>query len=164
VLVVFEAKAGASAARELTYAAGSISGLTAAERAELRAEARETLKVLQEDAQSTGKPVTQTIEDIEKQIIQSERGGQIRRDIERGAPAVGETGVTASVGGKETTVVLSPTKTTFVGVLPTGIRAGTLEGQAKQEGVMFRVLRIDVTSSDLESLASDLRKELSSTK
>ena len=89
VCAVFEAKAGKSAARELSLKRNSISGLTQGERDELRACAKDVWREQRDEAVAAGKAFKKSVEDVEKEFIQSELGGQVRRDVkERRVEAV----------------------------------------------------------------------------
>jgi hypothetical protein len=152
VLAIFEAKAGQNAARELSIASTSMSELSKAERIELRAYAKDVYSELLEEARLRGTTVTKTIDDVEKEIILSEKGGQIRRDIER------LHGSTIKIAGVETTVAVSPQKTKFFGVVPQGIRFGNIETELKSLGYKFEFLGIEITQSDLQKIAEEIMK------
>src|SRR5207249_1109840 len=67
IKVIFEARAGKSAARELRVSKGGISSLSETERAQLRAEAMRTYRTLQRRAELEGTKFTRKFEDIEKE-------------------------------------------------------------------------------------------------
>ena len=158
VLSVFEAKAGKAAARELALAPGSLADLTRAERSELRAYANDILRDLRDRAAKTGgPPVTKTVEDIEREVILSEKGGQVRRDIERLT-----TSGKVFIGGVETGIELSPRTTTFRGVLPKDVRSGSIERELAGQGFVFEALKLDVKQSDLAAIAEELENALPS--
>jgi hypothetical protein len=154
---VFEAKAGKHAARELSFARDSLSGLTKEEVAELRANAKDVLLEQRAAAKAAKQPFNKTLDDIMKEYAVSERGGQVRRDIER--LASGSTGPTkVRVGTQEIEVVFSPTRTKFFGVIPKGVRSATIEAQLAAEKVTFEILGVDLTSSQLDDIAKKLVK------
>lgn len=158
ILTIFEAKAGKAAARELKLASSSMAELSAADRTELRRYARDLLRDLREQAAATGQPVTSTVEDIERELILTERGGQVRRDIERLAPSESETSTKIYVGGVETRAVVSPKGIKIVGVLPGDLKPGNLAVDIKQLGYAFDILNVDAKAADLTNLAEDLVK------
>jgi hypothetical protein len=158
IVTIFEAKAGEAAVRELKLASSHLSELSVADRTELRRYSRDLLRELQEKAAVTGKPVTKTVEDIEREIILTERGGQVRRDIERLAPSLGETSTRIYVGGVETRAVVSPKASKFIGVLPRDVKSGNIKADVEQLGYAFDVLNVEAKSADLKSLAEDIAK------
>jgi len=153
IAAVFEAKAGPHAARELSFARGTISGLTQAERNELRAGARDVWRDRREAAQAAGQPFNETVEQVEREFILSERGGQVRRDIERLSPGT-DGPARLRIGTEELPVDFAPTRTKFFGVIPRGVRAGTIEGQLAAERVTFEILGVDVTTLQLDEAAA----------
>lgn len=152
IAAVFEAKAGKNAARELSLKKGGISSLTQAERDELRAAAKDAWLDARDAAKAAGQPFKKSIEDVEKEFIQSELGGQVRRDVERLAD-----GASIRVGAADYTVKLSPTKTKFFGVLPRDVSAATIGAQLKESGFTFEILGVDITASKLKDIASSLQ-------
>lgn len=156
VVAIFEAKAGKNAARELSFSRGSLSSLTDAERAELRANAKDVWREQRQEARAAGKRFTKSLEDVEKEYALSERGGQVRRDIER--LAEGDTGLARiRVGTQTHPVRLSPTKTKFFGVLPRGVRTATIEKQLKDSGFAYEILGVNITDRDLKAIAARLQ-------
>lgn len=152
VLAIFEAKAGQRAARELSLASSSISALTKEERTELRAYAKDVyLELLEENRLKDG-AFTKTIEDIEKEIILSEKGGQIRRDLER----LHESSI--KIAGVLTPVNVSPQKTKFFGVVPQGVKYGNMETELKSQGYKFEFLGIKISFTDLQKAADEILK------
>lgn len=155
IAAVFEAKAGKSAARELSYKSGGKASLTNAEKLELRANAKDVWRDQRDEALAAGKKYTRTIEQIEKEYILSEKGGQVRRDIERlGIGTAGPTEI--RIGAETFDVRISPTKTKFFGVVPKGVNAKTIEKQLSNEGVTYEILGVDISAKDLKSIASEL--------
>jgi hypothetical protein len=156
VAAVFEAKAGKHAARELSLKRASLSGLTDAERTELRANAKDVWREQRAEARAAGKPFKKTLEQVEKEYALSELGGQVRRDVER--LAEGTTGPSRiRVGTQEFTVRMSPTRTKFFGVLPSDVRAATIEAQLKEIGFSYEILGVDIKASALKDIASSLQ-------
>lgn len=152
VAAVFEAKAGKHAARELALKKGGISSLTEAERLELRAFAKDVWLEERDAAKAAGKAYKKTIEDVEKEFIQTEWGGQVRRDIERLADDA-----TVKIGGQDYVVKLSPTKTKFFGVLPKDVNASAIEAQLKESKFAYEILGVDVTSGKLKDMAASMK-------
>lgn len=156
ICAVFEAKAGKSAARELSLKRNSISGLTQGERNELRAYAKDVWLDQRAEALAAKKPFKKSVEDVEKEMIQSELGGQVRRDIERLADA--GSGLTKiRIGTEEIAVRMSPTRTKFFGVLPQDVGAGTIEAQLKAGGYSYEILGVDIKSAKLKQIAAELK-------
>ena len=156
IAAVFEAKAGKNAARELSVKRGSLSTLNEAERAELRANAKDVWLEQRDAAKAAGQPFKKTVEDVEREYILSERGGQVRRDVERLADAV-EGNCRIRVGTQELAVKLSPTKTKFFGVLPKDVRAATIEAELKDSGFAYEILGVDIKASALKDIAEKLK-------
>lgn len=165
IVTIFEAKAGtAKNARELSFASGSISGLTIDERLELRAVARDDFRSLRARARRTGASFPTTaaeiqtmIDQLERQIILTEKGGQVLRDIER--LSENENGALARliIGTEETQVRISPTQTKIFGVLPKNIKPGNMERDLQQARYKFEVLGMNVTDKELVELTQILR-------
>lgn len=156
IAAVFEAKAGKSAARELSFHRSSISSLTGAERAELRANAKDVWLEQRDAATAAGRPFKKKIEDVEKEYALSELGGQVRRDVER--LAAGTSGLASiRVGTQTFKVRISPTKTKFFGVLPGDVRAATIEQQLKDSGFAYEILGVGMKASALKDVAAKLQ-------
>ncbi|MCE5324673.1 pre-toxin TG domain-containing protein [bacterium] len=156
IVAIFEAKAGKYAARELSLASTSISSLSKLERAELRAFAKDVWRDGREVARLQGKAYNQTIEQIEREIIQTERGGQIRRDIER---IYGdEASLThIQIGTKDTVVRVSPTKTKFFGVLPKDVNCSLIKKELKESKFNFEIIGVDINQKDLKEAAAEMK-------
>jgi hypothetical protein len=155
IAAVFEAKAGKSAARELSYKGGGKSSLTKAEKLELRANAKDVWRDQREEALAKGKEYTKTIDDVEKEYVLSERGGQVRRDIERlGASTKGPAQI--RIGAETFTVQMSPTKTKFFGIVPKGVNTKNIEKQLAREGASYEILGVDINTKDLKSIAEEM--------
>lgn len=152
IAAVFEAKAGKHAARELAFKKGGISSLTEAERLELRAFAKDVWLEERDAAKAAGKAYKKMIEDVEKEFIQTEWGGQVRRDIERLADDA-----TVKIGGQDYVVKLSPTRTKFFGVLPKDVNASAIEAQLKENKFAYEILGVDVTSTKLKDMAASMK-------
>ena len=162
IVAIFEAKAGKSAARELRLASESISSLSAADRAELRAYALDVARSRANQARLNGRPFPKTIDEIEESIRQvereialSEQGGQVRRDIERLAGGDGST-TAIWLGEDYMPVKISPKHTKVFGVLPTDVRVGNMESQLQGLGFNFEVLGMNVTEKELVDLSTNL--------
>lgn len=164
IVAVFEAKAGAAAARELPRASGSIAQLTKSEQDELRAFARDEFRAQRARARRSGAPfptrqsdIDDMIRGIEHDIIQSEQGGQIRRDVERLAENEDGTPAMLFIGTTPTPVRISPTGTKFFGVLPKNVRPGNMERDLQRLGYRFEVLGMNVTDKELIELSQNLQ-------
>ncbi len=153
---IFEAKAGQRAARELSLSSGGRSALSEADRLELRAYARDIYRELQERARLEGTGVNANIEDIERMVVMSERGGQIRRDIERLAADADGNLTNLFIGGVETPVQVSPTRTRMIGVVPKDLRTRNIQDTLEGLDYNFEVWGIDITASDIQSIAREL--------
>lgn len=151
IAAVFEAKAGKSAARELSLKNGGISSLTKAERQELRANAKDVWREQREEALAAGKPFKKTLDEVEKEYALSELGGQVRRDIER------LFGAQIRVGTEIFKTTLSPTRTKFFGVLPRDVRAATIEKQLKESGFSYEIIGADIKAKDLAAIGEKLK-------
>lgn len=156
IAAVFEAKAGRRAARELSLASGSISSLSAAERAELRAYARDVLREQRAAAQEAGTPFSKTLDEVEREVALSERGGQVRRDIERLSQNADGTLAQIRLGSDLIPVRLSPTRTKFFGVLPRDVNRSLIERELTEAGFSFEIIGVDISQRDLQSIASDM--------
>ena len=155
IAAVFEAKAGQRAARELSLTSGSISSLTSAERAELRANAKDVLREQRATAQGTGQPFNKTIEDVEREYVQSELGGQVGRDIERlseNADGLAQ----IRIGTDLLSVRLSPTRTKFFGVLPRDVNPSIIERELREAQFNFEIVGVDISQRDLRTVASEM--------
>ncbi len=156
IVAIFEAKAGKSAARELSLARGSISSLSDADRLELRAYSKDVWREERDEAKALGQRFIRTIDDVEKEIALSEIGGQVRRDVER--LSEGTTGhARIRVGTQEFVVRISPNKTKFFGVLPGDVRASTIEAQLKETGYSYEILGADIKAGALKDIAASLQ-------
>ena len=154
VLAVFEAKAGPKAARELSFARASISDLTGAEKTELRAFAKDTFREQRSLAKAAGKPYTKTLEQVEREMVQSERGGQIRRDIERLTKDY-----KINVGIQTLPITFSPTKTKFFALVPNDLSSrglATIRAELAAENVTFEVIDAGLSTKQLDDAASSL--------
>ncbi|MEU4711631.1 pre-toxin TG domain-containing protein [Nocardia salmonicida] len=151
IVAVFEAKAGKSAARELSLKGGSISSLTKAERRELRANAKDVWREQREEALAAGKPFKKALNEVEKEYALSELGGQVRRDIERLSDAQ------IRVGTETFKTTLSATRTKFFGILPRDVRAATIEKQLKESGFSYEIIGADIKAKDLAAIGEKLK-------
>jgi hypothetical protein len=155
IAAVFEAKAGRQAARELSFTRSSISNLSKGELAELRANAKDVWREQRDAARAARQPYTRTVDDVMTEYALSEKGGQVRRDIERLAAGT-DGAVTLRVGTEELPVVFSPTRTKFFGVIPRGVPRATIEKELTDLKVTFEILGVDATSRDLDGIATQL--------
>ena len=155
ITAIFEAKAGKSAARELSVAKGSWSSLSAEAKGELLANAKDVWRSRAAKAKRHGQPFTQTIEQIMDEYKLAELGGQVRRDIERLAAAGGKN--TLQVGSETLVVNMSPNNTKFFGVVPKNIGTATIEAQLKAEKVSYELIAVDIKDTQLKSLAEKMK-------
>jgi hypothetical protein len=152
IVMVFEAKSGRSASRELRIGKGGYSSLTDAQKVELRAEAESVFQRLKRRAELQGQPFKKKIEDIEKEIIEdikfAEEGGQVRRDVERlsedsrGKPAkifIGDLPEPVPVG-------ISPTRTKFVGIVPSDVDQIGIREAVQKLGYSFEIIGTALSS------------------
>jgi hypothetical protein len=155
---VFEAKAGRYASRELSFASGSVSKLTDKQRAELRAIAKDIHATQQAQAQRAGQKYNKKIEDVEKEVAMSERGGQVRRDVERLSEDVYGVPAMVFIGDMPNPVPvrISPTRTRFFGLLPKDASRTTIERQLMEGGFSFEILGVDMTSGQLKGISEKL--------
>jgi hypothetical protein len=155
IVAVFEAKAGESAARQLSISKGSLSSLTKDELAELRANAKDVLRDHRLEANRTGQTYNQTLDNVMPEYALSERGGQVRRDIERLAPSGAK--AVLKVGSERLTVNMSPTNTKFFGITPKNVTTNTIEAELKAEKVNYEIIGVDIKESELKSLAEKMK-------
>jgi hypothetical protein len=156
VAAVFEAKAGKRAARELSLKSGSLSKLTDEELAELRANAKDVWREQRDAAKAAGAPFNKSLSDVEKEYALSERGGQIRRDVERLAEGGGGL-ARIRVAGQAMPVRISPTRTKFFGVLPRDVGAATIERELKESGFAYEILGVDIKAARLKEISEKLK-------
>ncbi|KAH8652618.1 hypothetical protein BGZ60DRAFT_436208 [Tricladium varicosporioides] len=160
ILAIFEAKAGRDGARELSFLKGSLEKLTAKEKKELRAYAKEIMAEEKEIAEDAGRLYSRTVEDIEKEVIHEEPG-QIRRDLERLDATVNkETGANIlpkiRIGSREVEVKLnSISKTKIFGIVPKGVRISTIQKEVPKE-FLFEAIAAPIHRKDLQAVANDL--------
>ncbi|PZV19512.1 MAG: hypothetical protein DCF20_00405 [Pseudanabaena sp.] len=156
IAAVFEAKAGRQAARELSLAKGSISSLTEAERAELRAYARDVLREQQAAAREVGKPLNKTLDEVEREIALSEKGGQIQRDIERLSENADGTLARIRIGATTLPVRFSPTRAKFFGVLPRDVNRSIIENELREAKFNFEIIGVDISQRNLKDIADGM--------
>lgn len=164
IAAIFEAKAGRYAARELRVASGGISSLSAAERAELRAAARDCFYARANRARLKNQPYPAKAEDIEaaidkieREFVQTEQGGQVRRDIERLDVDVDNNPTVIQVGEDFLPVHVSPKHTKVFGVLPKDVHPGNMAAELQGQGYNFEVLGMNVTQKELVDLSNSLK-------
>ncbi|NMR20210.1 pre-toxin TG domain-containing protein [Cellulomonas fimi] len=152
IVAVFEAKAGASSAEKLHI--GS-SKQTKADQRELRRYARDVLEELEERAKLEGTKVTETVESIMEGVIKTEKGGQIRRSLER----LTEQGMWVNSQKVDVTIDLARTK--WFGVVPRDVPAAVAKEVLTKQGIKnFDVLGMDVLEKDLLDAAKSLLTSL----
>jgi hypothetical protein len=156
IVAVFEAKAGQNAARELSKSKGSLSSLTEAERAELRAYARDILRDRRLEARRNGKLYRKKLADIMREIALSEHGGQVRRDIERLSQSTAGRAV-LNVGSELIPVSISVQKTKFFGIVPKNTTTKTIEAQLQKEKFRYEMIAVDVKASELKTLSEKMK-------
>jgi hypothetical protein len=152
IAAVFEAKAGKRAARELSYASSGVSKLTEDQRLQLRAAAKDEWLEQRQMARDAKQPFTKTVEDVEKEYIQSEQGGQVRRDVER---LVEDKKI--RVGTQILPIRISPKFTKFFGILPKDVPASAIERQLKECGYTFEIFGVNLRSKDFTDIAAKLK-------
>jgi hypothetical protein len=149
---VFEAKAGPNGARELSFTAAAA---TDAQKAELRAAARHELADMLAQAKLDGTKPTKTLQELEKSYKTSQLGGQVRRDIETLSEHGG-----VLIGGIETPIAFSPTKTKFFGIVPAGLKPSllsTIRKQLEAEKVTFELVAAQLETAELDAAAQQLQ-------
>jgi hypothetical protein len=156
IVAVFEAKAGQNAARELSKSKGSLSSLTEAERAELRAYARDILRDRRLEARRNGKLYRKKLADIMREIALSEHGGQVRRDIERLSQSTAGRAV-LNVGSELIPVSISVQKTKFFGIVPKNTTTKTIEAQLQKEKFRYEMIAVDIKASELKTLSEKMK-------
>ena len=160
--VIFEAKAGKSAARELRIGKGGISSLSNTERAALEAEVQRVYRTRKRRAELEGTTFTKGIEDVRKDVIAdiqfSETGGQVRRDVERLYEDVAGRPTMIYIGDrpKPLPVRISPTKTKFLGILPADIDPTFLREGLTGLAYSFEVIGAAIPARDLKTIADRL--------
>ncbi|WP_440604603.1 pre-toxin TG domain-containing protein [Bacillus sp. GB_SG_008] len=157
IVAIFEAKAGQRGARELSSASGSFSSLTQEERLELRAYAKDVLEEEQELAQQKGIPFNRSLEEIEREIILTEKGGQIRRDIERLVADANGNLPQIYVGTQQIPVRFTPNKAKIFCVLPKDVNSANIERQLAAELIPnFEIIGVDIGASDLDTISKEM--------
>jgi hypothetical protein len=166
VVAVFEAKSGAASARGL---AAKFTALTEKDKVELLAEAKESIKELEERARINNLPSpTVTVEEQMKRIKQTQLGGQIRSDVERLSE------LKVWINGRELPVDLAvgPRSTKWFGVLPSDVKSNAIKQAiidafsstgAQKQGVKINVemLGMDIKASELIDAAKSVIGEMS---
>ncbi|KAF2276154.1 uncharacterized protein EI97DRAFT_398853, partial [Westerdykella ornata] len=156
IVAIFEAKSGRKGARELSLKTTDIAKLGKTERDELRAFAKEVWAEEKEIAEEAGKSYTRTVEEVEKEVILDEAGGQIRRDIERLDELGDGTLAQIRIGSNVHPVKLSATKTKFFGIVPKGVRISLLEKEVRAEGFLFEAIAVPVHTKELQKIAEEM--------
>ncbi|GAB3146723.1 hypothetical protein GCM10027290_28930 [Micromonospora sonneratiae] len=109
---------------------------------------------------------------LRRAITQAELGGQVRRDVERLSPSVGDGAEVAAhldevpaqilVDGVPTTVRISPTRTRFVGAVPQDVPMDAITGSLRREGFSFEPLAVGERAADLTARAERLAEQAAS--
>lgn len=155
VVTVFESKAGKSAAKGLSYSYKSLAEMSAEELKDARSEAIELLREKRPELENIStelieKNYKSEVDKMMKNLPKSE-AGQVRLDIERLDEAL--------IGGQKMEVISGPKTTKFVDVLPSDVTPGKAAMETfKKEGLNVETKNIDITSKDLQKLASDIAK------
>ena len=123
--------------------------------------AKEYLVELQEEAVKKGSPFNLTLEQVERKIVKSERGGQIRTDVERLAEGANNVAVDILINGNTQAVRISTVRTKFFGVLPSNVDGKNIEKTIKDLGYNFEAMPLDITAQRLTVFAKRLAKEIS---
>ncbi len=160
LLAVFEAKAGKGASRGLTSKSTSMKKMSKADRHELRMVAKEYLVELREEAEKKGNPFNLSLEQVERKIVKSERGGQIRTDVERLSEGANNVPVDILIGNESQAVRISTGRTKFFGVLPSNVSGKNIEKTIKGLGYNFEAMPLDITAQRLTVFAKRLAKEI----
>ncbi len=148
IVAVFEAKSGKASARGLSSKSTARAELSAKDKIELKAEAEETLKELQERARLQGTIVTETLETVMKKIKLAESGGQIRSDVER----LAEIGV--FINARRVKVRSGPTSTRWFGVVPKDVKGDPIKAAIAEAGIKnVEIIGLDVSEAELKSAA-----------
>lgn len=163
---IFQCKAGRYAARELSFSRTSISSLTKAEALELRAYANDILRERVAAAAATGTSYTSTVETVEKEIILSETGGQIARDIERSSAGVDGRLPEVWIGGEKYLLEFSRRDTRIFAVVPKGLSSTLTKkivDELAREHLRVEVRTIEMSEKEvadaakgMEGLAGDM--------
>jgi hypothetical protein len=105
-----------------------------------------------------GRPFRKTIEDVEKEVALSERGGQVRRDIERLYEDSDGIPVRIYIGDipHPVAVRIAPTRTRFFGVLPKDVNPSLIGKELADTKVSFEIIGVDISQRELRAVADRL--------
>ncbi|MFB8229074.1 hypothetical protein [Cellulosimicrobium sp. NPDC055967] len=173
VVTVVEAKAGPSAAQGLRRTASELGDPEEFARFVIEQERSRVVTVLRTaglgaDADAVARGAVGVSDaavdaiareqSLRRVVTQAELGGQVRRDVERLAPGADDAGdvVTILVDGAPTPVRLSPTRTRFVGALPSDVPAAAIEADLARQGFSYATLPVDVPAARVTALAERL--------
>ena len=167
VLAVDECKGGRASARDLGY----MRDVTTADRVVLDAVAVKRFEKAKRQAATAGKPLTTTLEDIQKDVAKEykmgEMGGQARADVERLDAFEDGSLPSIFVGDAEYPVRLkSISSTKIFGVLPKDVAksSGALVRKLQSQGLNFEVLGINIIQKELEDVAAEVLQKAATAK
>ncbi len=180
IVAIFESKAGESAARGLKASSSYYDGLSAADKAEFHQAARD---MHAEEAAAAGEGYTKTVADVENEIVLTEEGGQVTRDIERLHRSADGQSTELRIqaidndadrlraerfdieAGDRVPVTVSRVDTAVIGVLPEDVDASRLEAKLQSRvvddeetglGYNFHGLNVDIDAADLRRAAEEI--------
>lgn len=174
IITVIEAKAGRSGSEGLRRTASSIGDSEEFARFMIEQERDGVVTVLRREglgveaeAVANGRRASalsdEAIEAIagdrglRRTVTQAELGGQVRMDIERLAPnADGTEAVTILIDGAPTSVRLSPTRTRFVGALPSDVPSAKIADDLTSQGISFEALSVSETAGEVTDISKRL--------
>ncbi len=178
ILTVIEAKAGKGAAKGLSKSSAAIKSMSRADREEM-------FRVIAESADEKTKAfikkkfpdalddfengrisklsdevidevnTNRTLRSSEAKLTATEVGGQVTRDVERLYPNVDETSTTLKIDGQSVEVTLSPTKTKFIGALPSDVPSGGITKTLTDINYNFAAEALGISQKDLIKLAEE---------
>ena len=93
--------------------------------------------------------------EVEREVALSERGGQVRRDIERLSENADGTLAQIRLGSDLIPVRLSPTRTKFFGVLPRDVNRSLIERELREGGFSFEIIGANISQRDLRSITGE---------
>ena len=96
---------------------------------------------------------------VNRKIVQSERGGQVRRDVERLSEDVDGVPAFVYIGDmpQAVPVRISPMRTRFFGILPKDAGRKTIEKHLTEGGFSFEIVGVNLTSKQLKAAAEKLK-------
>lgn len=158
IVAVFEAKSGTASSRGLAAKSTSSKKLSESAKTERAAEARESIRELEERARLAGEPPPKTtLEEQIKKLILSEKGGQIRSDVER----LSEQKLWINGVEMPVEVAIGPKSTKFFGVLPSNVKGDDLLKALSGAGLKnVEMMGMDITEQELIKAARTVIKEM----